>query len=405
MEAERERKSAGKEAIQPESDKQRRRRSDDEGDGDSENDDQLSCEGGDNDNDDGLLYEGDSDSDTDDGFTTKHKVVERAFWDTANSPMAQEEDGERNCLNASRCHKDSHKAKFRGLVIFELYKVIVKLNDKIRSTPCSTAESTMKSRNRHRSIGITIRASHLKADTIDLDPYALLPLSGSEPRPPMCEETGVSMYFSFKINDEDVLVAFKDDDHVNRDLFPGDGVSKYCTFNVSALDESFLDEYGPYIARSVVGNPSTSPILMMAYSSKYRGAWATIDVKMLNKSVKGVSGLIAARPCILYSRIRLLSLKRRDEDKTVMIERSEDGLVGNGGSIKLTRSVVAVPSNSSLIIGAILYDRHQGDGENLSCSGKTFFRAMKMGEETKIISYNGVPTLEVTARWKCSETV
>ncbi|GER54237.1 thiol:disulfide interchange protein dsbD [Striga asiatica] len=401
---------AGTVIIRSDLDKKRPREWDVEAGDDEDNDERRSCEGGDDDSGDGLLYEGDSDSDTDDDFTTKHKVVERAVWDTAKSPMVQEEDGERNCLGVSPCHKDSHKAKFRGLVIFELYKVIVKLNDKIRSTPLVNSrtygEITQPASEYWDYNPVPInyyRASHKKADTIDLDPYALLPLSGAEPRPPMCEETGAYMYFAFKINDEDILVAGEDDDHVNLDLFPGDGVSKYCDLNVSASDERYLDEYGPCIRRSVVGKPSTSPILMMAYSSKYRGTWATIDVKLLNEGFKAVSGLIAARPCIFYSRIRLLSLKRRDEDKTVMIQRSEDGWVGNDGSIKLTRSLVAVPSISSLIIGAVLYDRE--NGENLICSGKTFFPAMEMGEETKIISYNGAPTLKVTARWKCSETV
>ncbi|GER54239.1 protein kinase [Striga asiatica] len=380
-----------------------------EGGDDDDNDKRRSCGGGDDDNDDGLLYEGDSDSDTDEDFTTKHRIAEGVILD--NAPIAQEEDGERNCLSVSRCHKDAHTAKFTGLVIFELYKVIVKLNNKIRSTPLVNS----------RIYGEIVRpaseywdynpvpihyysASYLKPDTIDLDNRALLPLSGAEPRPPMCEETGVYMYFAFKINDEDILSG-EDNHHENRDLFPGDGVSKYFDLYLPATDERHIDEFGPRIGRSVVGDPNTSPVLMMAYHCMYRGAWATIDVKMLNERVKGVSGLIAARPCIFYSRIRLLSLKRRDEDKTVMIQRSEDGWVGNGGSIKLTRSVVAVPCNSSLIIGAVLYDRQQGDGENLICSGKTFFPAMEMGEETKIISYNGVPTLEVTARWKCSETV
>ncbi|GER54243.1 lipid A palmitoyltransferase PagP [Striga asiatica] len=291
------------------------------------------------DNDDDLYYEGDSDSDleSDEKFMSINEKVEGGCWKTPESPMvgaekegfgSEKEDGDRECLKIplSLCAKNEHGAPFKGLPVFELYKTILRRN----------------------------RDTDLQADIINLECgkniIALLPLSGPNPRPPLCEDNFLNLDFTIQICGQDIFSVGHE--HEDSSLFP---------------------------------------------------AWADVEVRLLDYRGGGrVSGLIVARSCIFYSRIRLLTVERPDEKKKgVMIRRGggdEQGQVGSDGKIKLMRSVVTIPSYSSLIIGALLYE---GDGGGRICRGKTCFPAKEKGKESKLIVYNGRPTLEVSVKWKC----
>ncbi|GER41685.1 beta-D-xylosidase 4 [Striga asiatica] len=363
------------------------------------------------DDDDVLFYEGDSDSDSDDEFAFPGWIVEEDFWDRA-APMidgVQSTDGDdRNCDKVGLCHNHKHAASFKGLRIFELFKVRLKLNEKIRSAPLINSRIYGEIATWPQEFELEnpdpicyYRVSHLQAHTINLNPkeVVLLPLTSPEPRPPLYEDQVIYLAFALKIDDEDIFVHGQIDNSNN--LFPGEGICRSDALVVRPHNSKALRKYGgPIIRRSLVGDPECDPVLMDAYYSMYDGAWATVSVKMLLEGMSRFSGFIVARPCIFYSRIRLLTVKRADEEKkTVVIQRGDEGRVGIDGSIKLTRSMVAVPCYSSLVIGAVLYE---ADGGRCICRGKTFFPAKKTGEQTKLIVFDGVPTLEVSAKWSCS---
>ncbi|GER45453.1 enhanced downy mildew 1 2 [Striga asiatica] len=141
--------------------------------------------------------------------------------------------------------------------------------------------------------------------------------------------------------------------------------------------------------RTVMGNRLCDRILIFAHSTVVYGAWATIKLNVLKEGVRFFHGLF-------YSRICLPSIQPWNK---IRLQRVDRGVVGSDGSIQVTRSVVAVPSYASLIIGAELYDCEKG-GEVI-CRGRTCFHARASGEETQLISYNGVETLQVTISYIC----
>ncbi|GER54227.1 plant invertase/pectin methylesterase inhibitor, partial [Striga asiatica] len=275
---------------------------------------------------------GDSDSDSDDEFAFPGWIVEEDFWDRA-APMiddVQITDGDdRNCD-----------------------KVRLKLNEKISSAPLINSRIYGEIATWPLEFDLEnpdpicyYRVSHLQAHTINLNPkeVVLLPLTSPEPRSPLYEGQVIYLAFSLKIDDEDIFVHGQI--HNSNNLFPGEGICRSDALVVRPHNSKALRKYGgPIINRSLIGDPECDPVLMDAYYSMYDRAWTTVSVKSLLEGVSRFSGFIVARPCIFYSRICLLTVKRADEEKkTVVIQRGDEGIVGIDGSIKLTRSMVAVP--------------------------------------------------------------
>ncbi|GER45457.1 phenylalanine--tRNA ligase beta subunit [Striga asiatica] len=370
----------------------------------------------DDERDDCIFFEDDTDSDLEEDF--QRGLVECGHKDTYVAPMVDEEkvDGKRRCLQDDLCNIFQHEAAFKGLPLFELFKVRLKFNDKRRDTnePFRDARLCGEIVNfvqAHSTIPIAdynldldnltpisyYTVSPSEPDFVNLDydnKYTLLPLAGPNPRPPIHSNHTLSIDFALKINDE--LVMNDGVEHRNPQLF-GNNESVKAGLLIQSVDMVLNDRAeGPYIMRTVMGNRLCDRILISAHYSVYDGAWATIKLKLLKQGVRFFHGFIMARPCVFYSRICLLSIQPGNK---IRLQRGDRGVVGPDGSIELSRSVVVVPSYASLIIGAALYDCEKG-GEVI-CRGRTCFYAKESGEEIQIISYNGVETLQVTVNWKC----
>ncbi|GER45455.1 mediator complex, partial [Striga asiatica] len=372
----------------------------------------------DDERDDCIFYEDDTDTDLDESF--EEGPAECGHKDTYVAPMVDEEkqDGKRRCLQVDLCNIFQHEAAFKGLPLFELFKVKLKFNDKRRvanepfkdARVCGEivnfvqAHSTIAIPDYHLDLDNPIPISYYSVspsepDFVNLDSdnkYTLLPLSGPNPRPPLQKNYSLMIDFALKINDE---IMMKDgEEHRNPQLF-GNNESVNAGLLVQSINRKLhVRGKGPVIVRDVMGNRLNGRILIATHCAVYEGAWANIKLKVLKEGVRFFHGFVMARPCVFYSRICLLSIQPENK---IRLQRVERGFVGPNGSIELTRSVVVVPSYASLIIGAALYDCEKG-GEVI-CRGRTCFYARAFGEETQLISYNGVETLQVTVNWKWEE--
>ncbi|XP_050232844.1 heat shock 70 kDa protein 15-like isoform X2 [Mercurialis annua] len=122
--------------------------------------------------------------------------------------------------------------------------------------------------------------------------------------------------------------------------------------------------------------------VFVRYAIMSPGAAAGIKIKILNRpDVSRVHGCVYARPCSFIGKIPLI--------------RAEEAGVEPDGTIQLKRSLVAVPSNASLVIGVDqLCDQH---GRLVVSAAATFFVPLHVGRsQPKLI---GDSCLQVEVEW------
>lgn len=320
-------------------------------------------------------YEGDSDEGNDADFKTKYQLFESDERVTTTYPDPEEEA--KSCLLIPKCNKYRHASHFRGTRLFELFKVQIVKNDSSSDGSDGGSSHGSSSTLEGRLWGKIEFATPQHLDvvpfyensiTLKLEPGKIvnLPLSGPTASCPPCTDMSerLSLGFDMKFEEEEL------DD----------------TLCLSAENMSWDRnmDYSPLIQRIILGKPSClgkGPLVMAASFASYCGALATVSVEILKKGVTSCSGFVFARSCIFLSRFRLLSLEK-DEAREL-----------EGSSVKLTRSVVAIPSYSSLIITAVLYDQ---SGKEIG-RDRTAFRASRKGTYSNLIG-NG--SIRIGVNWK-----
>ncbi|CAH9107273.1 unnamed protein product [Cuscuta epithymum] len=251
--------------------------------------------------------------------------------------------------------------------MFELYRVELVLNSK-------TTEATF-SGELHGTIGLidkrfevsnSPQIYYFKVSEADSVPftltyhkeYFLVPLSGPQPRPMLAEDDMMGIFFALKIGDKDLFEdgpTFK-----NTELF---GTDDEVTAGCLSYNHMFVskDPCYPKVIKHVMGGTGSNPITLVAYYSLFFGSWANVDVVLQNgnRVVSSFYGYVFARSCIFDTGTCLLRIGSENKREPIMSD--------SGQRIPLTRSIVAVPWNSSLVVEAELYDQ---DG-NLIVKGTT----------------------------------
>ncbi|CAH9107261.1 unnamed protein product [Cuscuta epithymum] len=303
------------------------------------------------------------DSDSDWEFYEDHKqrgqIVER---------YSEEQDKLTNhvpdsCSATQRCSRFLHNTMEDSQLwstppksMFELYRVELVLNKATESTFSGELHGSIGLVDQSFEVPTFPQIYYFKVSQADSVPFNLsyrkefflVPLSGPQPRPLLEEDHMYGIFFALKIGNKDLFedgVAFKNNEVFGTDDEVTTGVIRYSPTFVSE------DPCDPILVRQLVGGTGSNPITVLAYISLFRGSWASVDVVLRNgnRVVSSFYGYVYARSCIFDTWTCLLRIGSEDKLEPIMSD--------SGQRIPLTRSIVAVPWNSSLVVEAELYDQ------------------------------------------------